>query len=134
MGNPNEAAYARLVEDMQDIAAEFKRYQIAKLKSYRAPEFNSRNPEYLEMVFNRPLNMDLFEAIIRFINERTVKHGRRVSARIVEDEEQKENIVVLVPHSETPRNIWLDETRSFMKHMRSGIKDYQTRAGHRVRS
>ncbi|MDP1728951.1 MAG: hypothetical protein Q8L27_01970 [archaeon] len=123
--NTHETEHDKFTRDIKKIDLVLKQFQIALLIECKRPDFE-RKQEYAEVRF-KPYNKDLFEKIIQFINEQSLKHGSQVSARIVDDEDNNEETLVLVPYRGTPKNRWCEETYSYLRHFARGIKDYEQR-------
>lgn len=128
----NKTRRDRFRNNLKKIDEFLRRSRIAVLESQVEPDFSDHNPQYAEITFT-PLNRDIFEDIIIYINRRELEFSIPMSIKVIDDEKNNRYTLIICPHKglKIPKNreleepYLLEETEKFIAHIAPIIRDYQ---------
>jgi hypothetical protein len=132
----NKTMQNKFERDLLKVGAILKARNIAILESHVHPDFAEIRQVYGEATFI-PLNKDVLEDIVTYINQEARKLPSSMALRVVDDETNNRYTIVIAPNSDTikpsqgeyTKPHLLQETEKFMAHMAPAIKHYQMRFG-----
>jgi hypothetical protein len=132
-----KTAESKFKDDLMKVGAILKMRHIAILESHIPPNFSSNNQTYAEATFI-PLNREVLEDLVSYINKKTLEFLSSMSLRPIDDETNNRYTLVICPYSglKQPKDIQskkpylLEETEKFLAHIPRIIRDYHMKYPH----